>query len=209
MNRFKYLLLSILLIIMAAIALPGRISAQPGIPKPEEHFGFVPGTDYMLFNYEKLIEYLTNLDKASPMLKLVENGQSPMGRKMYIAFISSEANIKNFNRLREINKGTGTERYPTCNFYLRVIFMREGKYDKSIESFKKTLSGFSPVSITELGVAYSKSNTLNETQSMFDTLEARAKTEYVPYSMRGALLSELGRDKEALEYLKKRYIKQI
>jgi len=27
--------------------------------------------------------------------------------------------------------------------------------------------------------------------------------------MRGALLSELGRDKEALEYLKKRYIKQI
>lgn len=69
-------------------------SAQSSVPKPEDHFGFIPGADRMLFNYEELIDYLTKLDKASPMLKMVEIGQSPMGKKMYIAFISSEKNIR-------------------------------------------------------------------------------------------------------------------
>ncbi len=98
-----------------------------------------------------------------------------------------------------------TERYPVCNFYLGIIYLREGEYDNAIENLERTLSDFSPISITQLGLAYSKSNALNETQRMLDTLERRAETEFVPYSMRGALLSELGRNKEALEYFKQGY----
>ena len=74
------------------------------MPVPEEHFGFIPGSDYNLFSYEELIDYLMKLDKASPMVSMEEIGTSPMGRKMYIAFISSEKNIKNLPRLREINR---------------------------------------------------------------------------------------------------------
>jgi Zinc carboxypeptidase len=103
MKKLNLPSLSILLLVLTFI-LPQRTLAQSSVPKPEEHFGFVPGSDYMLFNYEQLIDYLMKLDKASPMLKLVENGQSPMGRKMYIAFISSEKNINNLDRLREINR---------------------------------------------------------------------------------------------------------
>jgi len=92
------------IILVVSCLLVPQASAQSSVITPEEHFGFVPGSDYMLFNYEELIDYFMKLDKASPMLKMVEIGQSPMGKKMYIAFISSEKNIKNLDKLRDINK---------------------------------------------------------------------------------------------------------
>jgi len=95
--------------------------------------------------------------------------------------------------------------FPVCHYYLGAIFLFEGEYEKSIEELEKTLAGFSPLSITHLGIAYSRSGALNETQRMLDTLETRAKTEFVPYIMRGALMAELGRGKEALSYLRKGY----
>ena len=45
--------------------------SQTTIPTPEGHFGFVPGTDRMLFNYEDLISYLEKLDFAQD-----ENGRN-------------------------------------------------------------------------------------------------------------------------------------
>ena len=104
MQRTFLLIISILFCLQITIIIPAKVTAQSSIPAPADHFGFVPGSDYMLFNYEQLIDYLMKLDKASPMLKLIENGQSPMGKKMYIAFISSEKNINNLEKLREINK---------------------------------------------------------------------------------------------------------
>ena len=101
-----------------------------------------------------------------------------------------------------------SERYPVCHLYLGLIYLHEGEYKKSIDEIEKNLSGFSPVSITVLGLAYSKSGALNETKRMLDTLEVRAKTEYVPYSERGALMAELDRKKEALDYLRKGYEKK-
>ena len=74
------------------------------IPSPESHFGFVPGTDRMLFDYEDLISYLQKIDKISPKMKMVKIGESPMRKPMYVAFISSEENINNLNTLKEINK---------------------------------------------------------------------------------------------------------
>jgi len=74
------------------------------IVTPESFFGFQPGSDRMLFTYEELISYLEKVDAISPRLKLVEIGNSPQGRGMYIAFISSEKNITNLERLQVINK---------------------------------------------------------------------------------------------------------
>jgi len=67
---------------------------------PEQNFGFTPGSDRMLFTYEDLVDYLQKLDQASPKLKMVEIGNSPHGRTMYIAFISSEANINNLDKVK-------------------------------------------------------------------------------------------------------------
>jgi len=74
------------------------------ITKPEDFFGFKPGADGMLFTYEKQIEYLTILDKQSDKILMKEIGKSPMGKPMYIAFVSSPENIKNLDRLKEINR---------------------------------------------------------------------------------------------------------
>ncbi|HNS18184.1 MAG TPA: M14 family metallopeptidase [Bacteroidales bacterium] len=82
----------------------GQNAVSPAVESPSGFFGFQPGTDRELFNYEKLIDYLKVLDSGSDRLKLVEIGQSPMGRQMYIAFLSSAENIRDLERLREINR---------------------------------------------------------------------------------------------------------
>ena len=76
---------------------------QIAITTPQSYFGFTPGDDRELFNYEKLIGYLTELDSQSPKLKMLNIGTSPMGKPIYIAFISSAENLNNLDRLKEIN----------------------------------------------------------------------------------------------------------
>ncbi len=73
-------------------------------PTPEAHFAFRPGADGQLIDYEQLIDYLRILDAASTRLELREIGVSPLGRPMYVAFISSEQNIRRLDELREINR---------------------------------------------------------------------------------------------------------
>ena len=100
--RLFPLLILFLHIVFFAIQAPAQISGE--IEKPDKHFGFEPGTDRMLFDYDELINYLQKLEKASLRLKLVEIGKSPMGKTMYIVFISSEENISNLDKLKEINR---------------------------------------------------------------------------------------------------------
>jgi hypothetical protein len=77
--------------------------------KPSDFFGFQPGSDRNLFTYEELVSYLQQLDKVSDKLKLLEIGNSPEGRPIYIAFISSAGNIDNLEDLRKINKKLALE----------------------------------------------------------------------------------------------------
>lgn len=71
---------------------------------PDEFFGFKPGADRSLFNYDHLIEYLQKVTEFSPRVEMIEVGESPMGKKMYLTFFSSEDNIKNLDHLKFINK---------------------------------------------------------------------------------------------------------
>ncbi len=125
MKKSGFLTLSALFVFITIIVYPQLVFAQSGIPKPEEHFGFIPGSDYMLFNYEQLIDYLVKLDKVSPMIKLVEIGQSPMGKKMYIAFVSSEKNINNLDKLREINRELALN--PNLSETKQAEYVKDGK----------------------------------------------------------------------------------
>ena len=74
------------------------------VPKPGEYFGFKPGTDRMLVNYEELVAYLQKVEEASGRVKLVDIGKTPLGRTMYVVFVSSEENIRNLDVLKQINK---------------------------------------------------------------------------------------------------------
>jgi hypothetical protein len=104
-KQFKLLTVIISLIFFVLISfLFVQDSSATAIESPEKHFGFKPGADRMLFTYDALIEYLQKLDAVSPRLELREIGLSPMNKKMYIAFFSSEENINNLDSLKTINK---------------------------------------------------------------------------------------------------------
>ncbi len=74
------------------------------VPTPREHFGFNPGDDYKLANYEEVTGYFKKLAASSGRMKLEEFGKSSEGRAMYVAFISSEENLKKLDQYREINR---------------------------------------------------------------------------------------------------------
>lgn len=95
------------------------------IPEPVDFFGFEPGSDRNLFNYEQLIEYLQLLDSTSPRLKMIEIGKSPMKRPMYIAFFSNEENLNNLDNLKEINKRLALD--PDIPQAERDIMIQNGK----------------------------------------------------------------------------------
>jgi len=78
--------------------------SEETIVTPKDHFGFTPGDDRMLFDYDEMIEYLKLIDEASPKMKLVDIGKSPLGKTMYIAFLSSAENISNLEELKKINR---------------------------------------------------------------------------------------------------------
>ena len=103
----------------------GYLQAQTEIKSPKTHFGFVPGTDKMLFNYESLILYLQELEKVSDQIKLEQIGLSPMGKPMFAVFISSAENIKNLNKLKEINKQLALN--GEIPLQTREEYVREGK----------------------------------------------------------------------------------
>jgi hypothetical protein len=89
---------------------------KPRILNPEKYFGFQPGSDGMLFNYQPLIDYLRILDNASDKLEMREIGLSSEGKKMYIVFISAAENIKKLDAYKEINKklALSAEIEPAC-----------------------------------------------------------------------------------------------
>ena len=81
------------------------IHAQNNAPvSPGVFFGFEPGSDRNLFDYGQLIDYLKKLDISSDRVEMREIGKSPMGKPMYIVFISSAENIKRLDELGQINK---------------------------------------------------------------------------------------------------------
>jgi len=91
----------IVLVIFSGIILFGQ---DRSIVSPSDHFGFTPGEDRTLINYEGLIDYMKVISDNSPMVKMIEIGNSPMGRPMYIVFISAEKNILRLDELKEINR---------------------------------------------------------------------------------------------------------
>ncbi len=105
MNRQLRLFAGLFALLALTTAANAEVPAGAATPPtPEAHFTFRPGADGQLIDYEQLIDYLKILDAASPRLELREIGASPLGRPMFVAFISSEQNIRRLDELRDINR---------------------------------------------------------------------------------------------------------
>jgi len=75
-----------------------------GVPDPESVFGFKPGADRELIDYEQLIDFVGRVAEASPRVTVSEIGRTTLDRPMKLIFISSPENLGRLDELRSINR---------------------------------------------------------------------------------------------------------
>ncbi len=83
---------------------PAPEEVPGGIPHPAHRFGFHPGDDYQLADLEQLEAYYAELAEASPRVQRIEIGRTFRGNAMHLLFISSEENLAQLDRWREISE---------------------------------------------------------------------------------------------------------
>ena len=95
------------------------------IASPSQFLGFEVGADRKLADYGQITAYFRMLDQASERIELVSLGETTLGADMLMAVISSEDNIRNLPRLREISRRLSDPR--GLNDAAIAELVREGK----------------------------------------------------------------------------------
>lgn len=88
---------------LAALALLAT-SAFAQVSSPSQFLKMQVGADRTLADYRQVREYFRALGAASPRVEIEVLGKTVLGEDMIMAVISSEENIRNLPRLREISK---------------------------------------------------------------------------------------------------------
>jgi len=86
----------------AILLLVTRLGAQ--VPHPADVYGFTPGDDYKLATYDQMLEYYQRLDAASDRVKMREIGKSVLGRPLLLLIISSEENMRQLEKWRNMSE---------------------------------------------------------------------------------------------------------
>ena len=89
------------LVVAVIISLCG-VSAETTILTPKEHFGHEVGADHKLIPYPKVLEYLEMIAASSDRVSIEEAGRSTLDNPIKVVVLTSPANQKNLDRLREI-----------------------------------------------------------------------------------------------------------
>ncbi|PIB39336.1 peptidase M14 [Maribacter sp. 4G9] len=79
-------------------------SMAQNVPSPKDVYGFRVGDDYKLADYAQIEDYLGKLAAASNRVQMKEIGTTVLGRKMYILFISSEENLSQLDKWKDISE---------------------------------------------------------------------------------------------------------
>ena len=88
---------------VAAIALfLSTVPAVAAVQSPSEFLGFTVGADRTLADYRQIKAYLQALDAASERVVVQDLGKTTLGEDMVMAVVSSEENIKNLPRIKEV-----------------------------------------------------------------------------------------------------------
>jgi hypothetical protein len=90
-----------LLLTAGVLSTPGATADEP-LPTPESVIGWAPCADYRLATYERIAEYYRNLDAATDRMKLIDIGETTEGRRQIMALISSEENLADSEKYRQI-----------------------------------------------------------------------------------------------------------
>ncbi|MBC7349936.1 MAG: peptidase M14 [Candidatus Aminicenantes bacterium] len=102
---------------------PGLLRAE--IIPPEKHLGFQPGQDFKLANWRQITGYFRLLDETSDRVKVVELGQTTLGRPLLLAIITAEKNMPELEKYRKIQERLHDPRGLSPEEKARLI--KEGK----------------------------------------------------------------------------------
>ena len=92
-------------LLAATVLLASSASAQHNrVPHPRDVLGFEPGADYQLATYDQLLAYYKRLAASSARVRLDTIGMSVLGRPLPLLTISSDANLEQLDRWREISR---------------------------------------------------------------------------------------------------------
>src|SRR3954447_22135807 len=93
---------------MRCLMIPFILAALPvfaaPIQSPSQFLGIDVGADRVLADYKQIVSYFRALDAASPRVQVEDLGKTTLGNDFIMAIISSEANMKDLPRIREIAK---------------------------------------------------------------------------------------------------------
>ena len=126
-----------------ALSLCTKLFAQ--IPTPEQVIGFPIGADYKIADYGQLTDYLQQLADKSERVQMQQIGTSVLGKPLYVLFISSEENLQQLDRWKEISATLARARIPDEE---AQQLAQEGKaivwIDGGIHSTEKAATQFPP-----------------------------------------------------------------
>src|ERR1700756_2080084 len=89
---------------IVALAMFVAVSAAAAIQSPSRFLGFEVGADRNLADYRQIVSYFRALAASSPRVQLETLGKTTLGEDYILAVISSEANMRNLPRIKEIAK---------------------------------------------------------------------------------------------------------
>ncbi len=99
MTKFLRLALAATLFATAA-----SLASAATVPSPSEFLGFEVGADKKLADYKQISRYFQALKAASPRVDIEVLGKTTLGEDMIMAVISSERNVANAKRIREVSR---------------------------------------------------------------------------------------------------------
>ncbi len=99
MNKYYHKLL-ILLIILLSIPINSHAQSLKSL---KDFLGYEVGADYKIADYETIQKYFKHLAENSTRILYQEIGKTSQGRDMFMAIISSEENMKELNKFRNIS----------------------------------------------------------------------------------------------------------
>ncbi len=88
---------------LCAILLLFTLATFAQVPTPKSVLGFHPTDDKTIADWSQITDYFARLDKQSDKVLVKEIGKTTLGKPMIVAFISSASNIKNLEKIRQIN----------------------------------------------------------------------------------------------------------
>jgi hypothetical protein len=95
-----YLLLAVLVFFPLSPSVAQKTSGQ--VPAPSEFLKIEVGADRQLADYHQISSYFKALAAASPRLEIEILGKTTLGEEMFMAVISSEENLRNKVKYKEI-----------------------------------------------------------------------------------------------------------